>query len=56
LAGQPAGIREDALTEKNNRAEDLRKKLEVLFTSQNHGTSDGLISIPATFLRVTVPV
>ena len=42
--------------EKNNRAEDLRKELDALFTSQNQGTSDNLTSIPATFLRVTVSV
>jgi len=38
--------------EKNGRAEELRKELEDLFTRQN--TSKSGISIPATFLRVTV--
>lgn len=38
--------------EKNGRADDLQKELEVLFNSQNK--SKGATSIPATFLRVTV--
>src|SRR5262245_24169199 len=41
---------------KNNRAADLQKELEALFTSQNQSTSNGHTSIPATFLRVTVAV
>jgi SAM-dependent methyltransferase len=40
--------------EKNGRAADLQKELEVLFESQNQSPSDGATSIPATFLRVTV--
>jgi len=38
--------------EKNGRAEELRKELEDLFAKQN--TSKTGLSIPATFLRVTV--
>ena len=38
--------------EKNDRAADLQKELEELFSSQN--TSKDATSIPATFLRVTV--
>jgi hypothetical protein len=38
--------------EKNDRAGDLQKELEVLFNSQNK--SKEATSIPATFLRVTV--
>ncbi|MFL5474011.1 MAG: methyltransferase type 11, partial [Gemmatimonadales bacterium] len=37
---------------KNGRASDLQRELEGLFRSQNR-SKDG-ISIPATFLRVTV--
>jgi SAM-dependent methyltransferase len=37
---------------KNGRAADLQKELEELFSSQNRGKD--VISIPATFLRVTV--
>ena len=40
--------------EKNGRAGDLQKELEVLFTSQNTSPSKDATSIPATFLRVTV--
>jgi ubiquinone/menaquinone biosynthesis C-methylase UbiE len=40
--------------EKNGRAADLQKELEVLFDSQNKSTSKDATSIPATFLRVTV--
>ena len=40
--------------DKNGRAADLQKELEVLFISQN--TSKHATSIPATFLRVTVAV
>jgi SAM-dependent methyltransferase len=42
--------------EKNGRAGDLQKELEVLFNSQNKSTSKDATSIPATFLRVTVAV
>jgi len=40
--------------EKNGRAGDLQKELEVLFNSQNKSSSKDATSIPATFLRVTV--
>src|SRR6058998_562510 len=40
--------------EKNGRAADLQKELEVLFNSQNKSASNDATSIPATFLRVTV--
>jgi len=40
--------------EKNDRAGDLQKELEVLFNSQNKSPSKDSTSIPATFLRVTV--
>jgi len=40
--------------EKNGRAADLQKELELLFTSQNKSPSTDATSIPATFLRVTV--
>jgi SAM-dependent methyltransferase len=42
--------------EKNNRAADLQRELEALFTSQNQSTATDRTSIPATFLRVTVAV
>jgi ubiquinone/menaquinone biosynthesis C-methylase UbiE len=40
--------------EKNGRAGNLQKELEVLFNSQNKSPNKGTTSIPATFLRVTV--
>jgi len=40
--------------EKNGRAGDLQKELEILFNSQNKSPSKDTTSIPATFLRVTV--
>ena len=40
--------------EKNGRADDLQKELEVLFDTQNKSPSKDTTSIPATFLRVTV--
>ena len=40
--------------EKNGRAADLQKELEVLFDSQNKNSSKDATSIPANFLRVTV--
>jgi ubiquinone/menaquinone biosynthesis C-methylase UbiE len=40
--------------EKNGRAADLEKELEVLFDSQNKNSSKDVTSIPATFLRVMV--
>ena len=42
--------------EQNGRAADLQKELETLFTSQNRSPRKDAISIPATFLRVTVTV
>jgi ubiquinone/menaquinone biosynthesis C-methylase UbiE len=42
--------------EKNGKAGDLQKELEVLFNSQNKSTGKDTTSIPATFLRVTVEV
>jgi SAM-dependent methyltransferase len=42
--------------EKNDRAADLQRELEALFTSQNQSTANDRTSIPATFLRVTVVV
>jgi ubiquinone/menaquinone biosynthesis C-methylase UbiE len=40
--------------EKNGRAGDLQKELEVLFDSQNKTGRKDATSIPSTFLRVTV--
>jgi SAM-dependent methyltransferase len=40
--------------EKNGRAADLQKELEVLFDTHNQSSSKDTTSIPATFLRVTV--
>jgi hypothetical protein len=40
--------------EKTGRADDLKRELDALFTSQNKSPSAGSTSIPATFLRVTV--
>ena len=42
--------------EKNGRAADLQKELEVLFNAQNKSSNGSVTSIPATFLRVTVAV
>jgi SAM-dependent methyltransferase len=42
--------------EKNGRAADLQKELEVLFNSKNISPNKDSTSIPATFLRVTVSV
>jgi ubiquinone/menaquinone biosynthesis C-methylase UbiE len=42
--------------EKNGRAAELQKELEELFASQNKSDGNGITSIPATFLRVTVTV
>lgn len=42
--------------EKNGRAGELQKELEVLFNSQNTSPRKEATSIPATFLRVTVSV
>jgi hypothetical protein len=43
-----------AAAEKDGRAGDLQKELEVLFNSQNRSPNKASTSIPATFLRVTV--
>jgi len=40
--------------EKNGKAKDLENELEALFNSQNVSTSDNSVSIPATYLLVTV--
>lgn len=40
--------------EKNGNADQLQKELEQLFSSQNRSGSNDSISIPATFLLVTV--
>jgi len=40
--------------EKNGRAADLQRELEELFASKNESGRTDTISIPATFLRVTV--
>jgi ubiquinone/menaquinone biosynthesis C-methylase UbiE len=40
--------------EKNNKAEQLRRELETLFTEQNVGATDGSTRITANFLMVTV--
>lgn len=42
--------------EKNGKAEELQKELEDLFRSQNESGDEKSLSIPATFLRVTVNV
>jgi SAM-dependent methyltransferase len=42
--------------EKNGRAGELQKELEVLFNGQNTSPNKNSTSIPATFLRVTVAV
>jgi ubiquinone/menaquinone biosynthesis C-methylase UbiE len=42
--------------EKNGRAGDLQKELEILFNSQNKSRGKDATSIPATYLRVTVAV
>jgi len=40
--------------EKNGRAGDLKKELDMLFDSQNTSARKDVTSIPATFLRATV--
>jgi ubiquinone/menaquinone biosynthesis C-methylase UbiE len=40
--------------EKNGKAAGLQQELEALFTSQNKSGSENTMSIPATFLKVTV--
>lgn len=41
---------------KNDKASELQKELEELFSRQNTATDGSTTSIPATFLRVTVSV
>src|SRR6476620_1659740 len=40
----------------NGRADELQHELEVLFKEHNQARNDDTVSIPATFLRVTVEV
>jgi hypothetical protein len=40
--------------EKNGKSLDLQHELEILFDSQNQSQNKNTMSIPATFLRVTV--
>jgi len=40
--------------EKNGKASDLQRELEVLFSNQNKSSIKDTTSIPATYLRVTV--
>jgi SAM-dependent methyltransferase len=40
--------------EKNGKAADLQRELEILFNSQNKSGTENSTSIPATYLRVTV--
>jgi ubiquinone/menaquinone biosynthesis C-methylase UbiE len=40
--------------EKNGKASELQRELEVLFNAQNKSTTPNSTSIPATFLKVTV--
>jgi hypothetical protein len=40
----------------NGKTDDLRSELVALFEEKNDSTKNGLTSIPATFLRVTVSV
>lgn len=40
--------------EKNGKAEALQQDLELLFNNQNKSTAENTMSIPATFLKVTV--
>jgi hypothetical protein len=42
--------------EKNGKALELQRELEILFTAQNKSKDPNTTSIPATFLRVTVKV
>jgi ubiquinone/menaquinone biosynthesis C-methylase UbiE len=45
-----------AAAEQNGKAAELQQELETLFEHHNRSTVAGAISIPATFLRVTVTV
>ena len=40
--------------EKNGKATDLQHELEALFNSQNKSTTENIVSIPASYLRITV--
>jgi ubiquinone/menaquinone biosynthesis C-methylase UbiE len=40
--------------EKNGKATDLQNELKALFNSQNKSTTENIVSIPASYLRVTV--
>jgi len=40
--------------EKNGKAADLQRELEILFNKENRSTAKNATSIPATFLKVTV--
>ncbi len=40
--------------EKNGKASDLQEELDGLFNSQNTSSTPGTLTIPATYLRVTV--
>lgn len=40
--------------EKNGKAAELQQELETLFASQNQAETDSMLSIPATYLLVTV--
>jgi ubiquinone/menaquinone biosynthesis C-methylase UbiE len=42
--------------EKNGKADQLQRELEDLFNAQNTSGDQGAVSIPATFLKVTVVV
>jgi SAM-dependent methyltransferase len=42
--------------DKNGRADELRKELEVLFSAQNTSSIEGTTTVPATYLRVSVSV
>ncbi len=45
-----------AAAETNGKADELDRELDELFNSQNQSQQAGAMSIPATFLRVTVSV
>jgi ubiquinone/menaquinone biosynthesis C-methylase UbiE len=40
--------------EKNGKADDLQRELEILFKNQNRSGEENSLSIPATFFRITV--
>lgn len=42
--------------EKNGKADDLQRELEILFKQKNRSGNESSVSIPATFFRVTVKV